>query len=59
MKKEMFEELLSSVREMGAIMRGERPAARVTEFSGREVKAIRGKGGWHPPGTAKKSAVGG
>ena len=48
MKKEMFDELLSSVREMGAIMRGEKPAARVTEFSEREVKAARKKDGFGP-----------
>ncbi|MGI9250297.1 MAG: hypothetical protein ACR2PR_03760 [Pseudohongiellaceae bacterium] len=32
MKKEMFEELLSSTQEMGAIMRNEKTASRITEF---------------------------
>ncbi|MGI9250302.1 MAG: hypothetical protein ACR2PR_03785 [Pseudohongiellaceae bacterium] len=42
MKKEMFEELLSSTQEMGAIMRNEKTASRITKFPER-----------HPTGPAK------
>ena len=58
MKKKMFKELLSSVQEMGAIMRGEKPAARVTEFSGRGAKTVRRERRPHVARAAKKSAAG-
>ena len=52
MKKEMFDELLSSVQEMGAIIRGEKPAARVTEIAEPEVRAVREKTGLDQAGFA-------
>ena len=42
MKKEMFDELIASVKEAGAIMRGEKKASRVFEVGGvPDVKKIR------------------
>jgi putative transcriptional regulator len=41
MKKELFEELVASVREGGAILRGETPASRRFEFEPLQVKRIR------------------
>ena len=41
MKKEMFEELLGSVREAGAILRGERRASRRTVIPAAGVRVIR------------------
>ena len=41
MKKELFEELLESVRQGGAILRGERNPSRVFEFSEPDVRAVR------------------
>ncbi len=41
MKEEMFEELLESVRQAGAIMRGEQKPSRVFEVEAPDVKAIR------------------
>jgi putative transcriptional regulator len=41
MKKELFEELLESVRQGGAILRGERKPSRVFEFSEPDVRAVR------------------
>ena len=41
MKDELFQELLQSVREMGAIRRGEAEPARVTELSIPDVKQVR------------------
>ena len=41
MKKELFEELLESVRQGGAILRGERKPSRVFEFSESDVRAVR------------------
>jgi putative transcriptional regulator len=41
MKKEMFEELLGSVREAGAILRGEKKPARRTVIGGPGVRVIR------------------
>lgn len=41
MKKQMFEELLGSVREGGAILRGERKPARRTVIPASSVRAIR------------------
>ena len=41
MKKRIFEELLDSVREGGAIMRGEKPPARRTTFQNTGVRVIR------------------
>ncbi|MCU0648193.1 MAG: helix-turn-helix domain-containing protein [Gemmatimonadaceae bacterium] len=41
MKPEAFAELLASVRQMGAIRRGERKPSRVTTFKPADVKALR------------------
>jgi len=41
MKEEMFTELLESVREAGAITRGEKEAARITTFEKPDVQRIR------------------
>ena len=41
MKKEMFEELLGSVREAGAILRGDKKASRRTMMGSQHVRAIR------------------
>ena len=41
MKKELFEELLASVREGGAIMRGERKPSRVFSVEEPDARAIR------------------
>jgi len=41
MKKEMFKELLGSVREAGSILRGQKKAARRTAIRQPEVRAIR------------------
>lgn len=43
MKRGDFDRLLSSVREAGAIRRGERRATRVTEFKPADVKKVRAK----------------
>jgi len=43
MKKEMFQELLQSVRETGAIMRGEMEPSRVFVVEKPDVKSIRSK----------------
>ena len=45
MKKELFEELLESVKQGGAIMKGSRKASRVFEFPESEVKKLRGNYG--------------
>jgi putative transcriptional regulator len=45
MKKDMFKELLESVRQAGAIMRGEMEPSRVFEFEAPDVKSIRAKFG--------------
>ena len=41
MKEKTFAELITSVREGGAIMRGEQPAARSFELDAAGVKAVR------------------
>ena len=41
MKKEMFDELLESVKEMDAIAKGRQTASRSVEFPDPEVKSIR------------------
>jgi putative transcriptional regulator len=41
MKPELFNELLESVREAGAVMRGDRKAHRETQLALPDVKAIR------------------
>lgn len=41
MKDELFEELVASVKEGGAILRGDAEAARETEFEDPDVAAIR------------------
>lgn len=43
MKKEMFEELLDSVREAGAILRGEKKPSRRTAIGASGVRTIREK----------------
>ena len=43
MKKELFDDLLQSVREAGAIMQGETVPSRVFDFAPLDVKAIRKK----------------
>jgi len=43
MKKELFDNLLQSVREGGAIMRGEMAPSRVFDFAPLDVKAVREK----------------
>ncbi len=43
MKKELFDDLLQSVREGGAIMRDEMAPSRVFDFAPLDVKAIREK----------------
>jgi putative transcriptional regulator len=43
MKKEMFEELLGSVREAGAILRGQKKSSRRTTIGGPGVRVIREK----------------
>lgn len=45
MDEKMFNELLDSVKEAGAISRGEIPPARVTTFPEPDVRAIRKKHG--------------
>ena len=45
MKNEAFEELIESVREMKAIMRGEENPARVFEFKEPDVAALRARFG--------------
>ena len=45
MKKEMFEELLESVRQAGAIMRGEMEPSRVFVVETPDVQSIRAKFG--------------
>jgi putative transcriptional regulator len=46
MKEEMFKELLESVRQAGAIMRGEMEPSRVFVVEAPDVKAIRAKLGF-------------
>ena len=46
MKDELFQELLQSVREMGAITRGEMQPSRATELSIPDVKQVREKLGF-------------
>jgi putative transcriptional regulator len=43
MKKENFDELLASVRQAGAMKRGERKASRVFKFTPLDVRKIREK----------------
>ncbi len=43
MKKELFDDLLQSVQEAGAIMRGEKAPSRVFDFMPLDVKAVREK----------------
>jgi putative transcriptional regulator len=45
MKKEVFEELLQSLREGGAILRGKTGPSRVYKFSDPDVRTIREHGG--------------
>jgi len=43
MKKKMFEELLTSIRQGGAILRGKMKPGRVFEVKQPDIKSIRGK----------------
>ena len=45
MKKELFDELLESVREGGAILRGEREPSRVFHFAEPDVRSLRERHG--------------
>lgn len=45
MKKELFDELVDSLREGGAILRGERKASRTFRFEGPDVRRLREKHG--------------
>jgi len=42
-KQADFEKLVASIKEAGAIRRGERKPARMTRFEPEDVKAVRGK----------------
>ncbi len=42
MKEELFEELVASIREAGAIRRGEKKPSRVFKIEKPDIKAIRG-----------------
>lgn len=44
MEEELFEDLMESVREAGAILRGEREARRRTSFAGAEEEVHKGSG---------------
>jgi putative transcriptional regulator len=52
MKKELFEELLESVREGGEILRGERVPARSFRFDEPDVRGLREKHGLSQSGFA-------
>ena len=43
MKKELFEELLASIKEGGEILRNEKPASRITNLKEPDAKQIRNK----------------
>lgn len=43
MKQAEFEKLVASIKEAGAIRRGERQPARVTRFEVEDVKTVRGR----------------
>jgi putative transcriptional regulator len=45
MKKELFDELLESVREGGAILRGERAPSRIFRFEGSDIRGLRERHG--------------
>jgi putative transcriptional regulator len=45
MKKELFDELLESVREGGAILRGEKEPSRTFHFEDTDVRSLREKHG--------------
>lgn len=49
MRAEACDELLTSVRQLGAIRRGERRPSRVTTFRPTDVKALRSALGQSPP----------
>jgi len=49
MKDELFDELLESVREGGAILRGERAPSRAFSFDGPDVRGLREKHGLSQP----------
>ena len=43
MDDKLFDELMASVKQAGAIMRGEMAPSRVFEYTASDLKAIRGK----------------
>ncbi len=49
MKKELFDELLASVREGGAILRGEKPASREFHLDEPDVRRLRQRYGLSQP----------
>jgi len=49
MKKELFDELLSSVREGGAILRGEQTPSRSFSWEGPDVRSLRERHGLSQP----------
>ncbi len=57
MDKELFAELLESVREAGQIKRGKRRAARTFKFTGPDIKAIRERAGLSQAGFAHLMGV--
>ena len=57
MKKELFEELLESVRQGGAIMRGERKPSRSFSIDEPDAKAIREEFGLSQPSFARMMGI--
>jgi putative transcriptional regulator len=49
MRKELFQELLESVREGGAILRGQRKASRTFDYAEQDVRALRERYGLSQP----------
>ena len=49
MKKELFDELVASVREGGAILRGELQGSRTTRFDEPDVRSLRARYGLSQP----------
>jgi putative transcriptional regulator len=49
MREELFQELLQSVREGGAILRGEKKASRTFEYAEEDVRSVRERYGLSQP----------
>jgi putative transcriptional regulator len=49
MREELFQELLESVREGGAILRGEKKASRTFEYAEEDVRSVRERYGLSQP----------